>query len=252
MVTDVEGLGDQSKNDAAYRGLMRFKEQYNATVTVKESPMITDYIININLLAEEGYDIVLASGNAMHDSVAEAAERSPNTKFVLLDSVVDSDNVASVTFKENEGSFLVGLLAAMKTNTNKIGFIGGEDISLIHKYEVGFIAGVKAVNPDAQVIVNYTGDPSNINKGKELALAQYSQGVDIIYHACGQSGIGVIRAASEQGAGYYVIGSNEPQAHLAPESVLTSMVKSIDSVVFNICESLIHGNWKSGHEVFGL
>ncbi len=252
MVTDVGGLGDQSFNDAAYRGLQMLEEEFGVKIQVVESAMMTDYVVNLSSLAEEGYDLVWAIGFLMQDALAEVAEMYPDTKFGLIDSEVISDNVASVTFKEHEGSFLVGLLAGMKTKTDKVGFVGGMDFALIHKFEAGFVAGVKAINPDAEVIVSYTGVFDDPNKGKELALTQYSQGVDVIYHASGACGIGVIKAAEEKGSGFYAIGVDSPQAHLAPENVLTSMLKRVDNAVYSVSKNLIRGDWVSGHIELGL
>lgn len=252
MVTDVGGLGDQSFNDAAYRGLQMLEKEFGAEITVIESAMMTDYVVNLSALAEEGYDLVWAIGFLMQDALAEVAERFPDSKFGLIDSVVVSPNVASVTFKEQEGSFLVGVLAALKTKTNKVGFVGGMDFPIIHKFEVGFIQGVKTINPNAEVIVGYTGVFDDPNKGKELALTQFSQGADVIYHASGACGIGVIKAAEEKGSNYYAIGVDSPQAHLAPESVLSSMLKRVDIGVYSVSKSLIRGQWDGGHFVMGL
>ena len=252
MVTDVGGLGDQSFNDAAYRGLQMIEEEYDAKITVVESAMMTDYVVNLSSLAEQDYDLVWAIGFLMQDALAEVAELYPDTKFGLIDSFVDAPNVASVQFKEEEGSFLVGALAGLKTKNNKVGFVGGMDMPLIHKFEVGFKAGVKAVNPDAEIVVGYTGVFDDPNKGKELALTQFSQGADIVYHASGACGIGVIKAAKEKGEDYYAIGVDSPQAGLAPDSVLTSMLKRVDTGVYKVSKSLIKDDFESGLQVLGL
>lgn len=252
MVTDVGGLGDQSFNDAAYAGLKMLEKDFGAEITVIESTMMTDYVVNLSSLAEQGFDMVWAIGFLMQDALTEVAELYPDTNFGIIDSVVPAPNVASVTFKEHEGSYLVGLFAAMQSKTNKIGFIGGMDLTLIHKFEMGFIAGVKAYNPEAEVVIGYTGVFDDPNKGKELALTQFSQGVDVIYHASGACGIGVIKAAEEKGPGYYAIGVDSPQAHLAPENVLTSMLKRVDVGVYSQTKNLIIGNWTPGHVELGL
>ncbi|MCK4257615.1 MAG: BMP family ABC transporter substrate-binding protein [Halanaerobiales bacterium] len=250
MVTDVGGLGDQSFNDAAYRGLKMLEEEFGAKITVVESAMMTDYVVNLSSLAEQGYDLVWAIGFLMQDALTEVSDLYPDTNFGLIDSVVDADNVASVTFKEQEGSFLVGVLAGLKTETNKIGFIGGMDFALINRFEVGFVAGVKAVNPNAEVFISYTGAFDDPNKGKENALTQFAQGADVIFHASGACGIGVIKAAEEKGL--YAIGVDSPQFHLAPESVLTSMLKLVDQGVYSVSKALINGQWESGHKNLGL
>lgn len=250
MVTDVGGLGDQSFNDAAYRGLQMLEKDFGAKITVVESAMMTDYVVNLSTLAEQGYDMVWAIGFLMQDALTEVAKRYPKTKFGIIDAVVDAPNVASVVFKEQEGSFLVGVLAGLKTKSNKVGFIGGMDFALIHKFEVGFIAGVKAANPKAQVIVGYTGVFDDPNKGKELALTQFAQGADVIYHASGACGVGVIKAAAEKGK--FAIGVDSPQSHLAPKNVLTSMLKRVDNGVYMISKNLIRGTFKPGQTILGL
>lgn len=250
MVTDVGGLGDQSFNDAAYRGLEQLKKDLGVQITVIESAMMTDYVVNLSSLAEQGYDLVWGIGFLMLDALEEVAELYPDTKFGLIDAVVDAPNVASVVFNEHEGSFLVGLMAGMKTKTNKVGFIGGMDFALIHKFEAGFIAGVKTANPKADVIIGYTGVFDDPNKGKELALTQFSQGADVIYHASGACGIGVIKAAQEKGL--YAIGVDSPQSHLAPNNVFTSMLKRVDNGVYMVSKDMIRGNWTAGTTVLGL
>ena len=249
MVTDVGGLGDQSFNDAAYAGL-KMMEKEGAKITVVESAMMTDYVTNLSSLAEQGYDMVWAIGFLMHDAMVEVAKQYPKTKFGIIDSEVNLPNVTSVLFKEHEGSFLVGVLAGLKTKTNKVGFIGGMDFPLIHKFEVGFMAGVKAVNPKAQIIVGYTGVFDDPNKGKELALTQFSQGADVIYHASGACGIGVIKAAEEKKL--YAIGVDSPQNHLSPNYVITSMLKRVDNGVYMVSKELAKGTFKAGTRTLGL
>ncbi len=250
MVTDVGGLGDQSFNDAAYRGLLRAESEFNAEIAVIESSAMTDYVENLSSLAEQGYDMVWAIGFLMTDALAEVAEQYPDTTFGLIDAVVDSPNVASITFKEEEGSYLVGAIAALESETDKVGFVGGMEMPLIKKFEAGFLAGVKKINPDADIVVGYTGAFDDPSAGKELALTQYNQGADVIYHASGACGIGVIKAAAEKGL--YAIGVDSPQAHLAPYWVLTSMVKRVDNAVYSEVEALNEGTFEAGHKVYGL
>lgn len=250
MVTDVGGLGDQSFNDAAYRGLQRAEAEFGTEIAVIESSAMTDYVENLSSLAEQGYDMVLAIGFLMVDALTEVAEQYPDTKFGLIDSTVDASNVASITFKEEEGSYLVGAIAGLQTKSDKVGFIGGMEMPLIKKFEAGFLAGVKKVNPDAEIVVGYTGVFTDPGAGKELALTQYNQGADVIYHASGSCGIGVIKAAAEEGL--YAIGVDSPQAHLAPYWVLTSMVKRVDNAVFSEIEALNKGEFKADHKIYGL
>lgn len=250
MVTDVGGLGDQSFNDAAYRGLQKAKDEFGTEITVIESSAMTDYVENLSSLAEQDYDMVWAIGFLMTDALAEVAEKYPDTTFGLIDSVVEAPNVASVTFKEEQGSYLVGAIAGLTTKANKVGFIGGMEMPLIKKFEAGYLAGVKKVNPEVEVVIGYTGQFDNPGAGKELALTQYNQGADVIYHASGACGIGVIKAAAEKQL--YAIGVDSPQYHLAPYWVLTSMVKRVDTAVYSEVKALTEGEFEAGHKIYGL
>lgn len=250
MVTDVGGLGDQSFNDAAWRGLQKAEEEFGIEITVVESSTMNDYVPNLISLAEQGYDMVWAIGFLMTDALNEVAAMYPDTTFGIIDAVVDQPNVASVTFEEHEGSYLVGVIAGLMTEKDKVGFIGGMEMPLIEKFEAGFVAGVKAVNKEADVVIGYTGAFDDPGAGKELALTQFNQGADIIYHASGACGIGVIKAAAEKGL--YAIGVDSPQAHLAPYNVLTSMLKRVDVAVYNEVKALYEGTFEPGHKVYGL
>ncbi|MGM0603871.1 MAG: BMP family lipoprotein [Bacillota bacterium] len=250
MVTDVGGLGDQSFNDAAYRGLKQAEDELGIEITVIESNTMTDYVPNLSSLAEQGYDMVWAVGFLMTDALEEVSQMYPDTKFGLIDSVVEQPNVVSVTFAEHEGSFLAGVAAAMKTETDTVGFIGGMETTLIKKFEAGFRAGVKAVKPDMKVLIGYTGVFDDPGAGKELALTQFNQGADVIYHASGACGIGVIKAAEEKDL--YAIGVDSPQNHLAPDNVLTSMIKRIDVAVYEEVKALYNDNFSTGVRTYNL
>jgi len=250
MVTDVGGLGDQSFNDAAYRGLKQAEEELGIKITVIESNTMTDYVPNLSSLAEQGYDMVWAVGFLMTDALEEVSQMYPDTKFGLIDSVVEQPNVVSVTFAEHEGSFLAGIAAAMKSETGTVGFIGGMETTLIKKFEAGFRAGVKAVEPDMKILIGYTGVFDDPGAGKELALTQFNQGADVIYHASGACGIGVIKAAEEKDL--YAIGVDSPQNHLAPDNVLTSMIKRIDVAVFEEVNALYNDNFSTGVRTYNL
>ena len=180
MVTDVGGLGDQSFNDAAWRGLKRAEEELGVTIGLVVTTMLTDYEPNLANLAESGAAMIWAIGFLMTDAVDHIAALYPDIKFGLIDAVVDHPNVASFTFKDNEASYLAGVFAALWSKTGKIGFIGGMDSPVIERFEAGFRAGVKATNPDAEILIGYAGNFNDPGKGKELALTQYNQGADII------------------------------------------------------------------------
>ncbi|MGM0446288.1 MAG: BMP family lipoprotein [Bacillota bacterium] len=250
MVTDVGGLGDESFNDSAWRGLQRAEEDFDVEINVIESNTMTDYTPNLSSLAEQGYDLVWGVGFLFTDAMGEVATMYPDVNFGIIDAVVEGDNVVSVTFDEHTGSFLAGVVAGMRTETNKVGFIGGMEMSLIKKFEAGFRAGVKAVKPDAEVTIAYTGSFDDPQAGKELAFTQFDQGADVIYHASGACGIGVIKAANERGL--YAIGVDSPQNHLAPSNVLTSMIKRVDNAVYNEIKKLVEGEFESGLQAYGL
>lgn len=254
MVTDVGGLGDKSFNDAAYLGLQNLKKDLGCDIKVVESKKMEDYVPNLKSLADQKYDVVWAIGFLMADAVKEVAKMYPNQKFGIIDSTVDVPNVASVTFKEHEGSFLVGVIAATDSKKKKVGFIGGMEFPIIQKFEAGYKAGVKAVNSKIQIFSAYTGAFDNPSKGKELAQAQFTYGADIIYHASGACGIGVIDAAKEKGKGYWAIGVDQDQAPIGvradgSNAVISSMIKRVDVGVYKTSKEAMDGKFPGGKTV---
>jgi len=241
MVTDIGGLGDQSFNDAAWDGMQMLRKEYGAEVKVLESKKAEDYIPNLKSLAEQGYDMIWAVGFLMADALNNVAAQYPKINFGIIDSVVDKPNVTSVTFREEQGSFLVGLVAGKMTKTNLVGFVGGMQFPLIEKFQAGYEAGVKAANPKAKVLVNYVGSFADPTKGKETALAQFNLGADIVYHAAGATGTGVIEAAKSLGKGRWAIGVDKDQHHLAPDNVLVCMIKRVDVGVFEGTKAVLEG-----------
>ena len=252
IVTDTAGLGDQSFNDSANRGLEQAKSELGIAGQVYETSQPSDYEPSLSQAPAQGADITFAIGFLMTDALTNAAPQNAGTKYAIIDSVVEGENVASINFKEEEGSFLVGALAGLMTESDKIGFVGGLEVPLIKKFETGFRAGVETVNPGAQVLVNYAGDFNDPGKGKEIALSQYADGADVIYHASGGTGIGVFQAAQEKGEGFWVIGVDSDQYELAPDNVLSSMIKRVDTAVFETIKDAKEGNFKSGISVLGL
>ena len=207
LVLDVGGLGDQSFNDSAYAGLQKAKKQFSADTQTLESSAPTDYVNNLTQLADAGYNPVFAIGFLMTDAVNEIAPQYPDTNFAIVDSVAEGDNVASLVFREQEGSYLAGIVAGLMTqektdytNSEKVvGFLGGQKSDLIGKFQAGYEAGVKSVCSDCKVLVQYAGstpeafaDPA---KGKEISLQMSNQGADIIYHAAGRYGTGPLRSS---------------------------------------------------------
>ena len=252
IVTDTAGLGDQSFNDSANRGLQQAGSELGIATQVYETSQPSDYEPSLQRAPSQGNDITFAIGFLMTDALTNVAGQNADAKYAIIDSVVEADNVASILFKEEEGSFLVGALAGLMTESDKIGFIGGLEVPLIKKFEAGFRAGVETVNPDAQVLVTYAGDFGDPGKGKEIALSQYAEGADVIYHASGGTGLGLFQAAQEKGPGFWAIGVDSDQYELAPDNTLTSMMKQVDVAVFETIKAAHEGNFQPGTTVFGL
>jgi len=252
IVLDTAGLGDQSFNDSANRGLEQAKSELGIETQVYETSQPSDYEPSLAKAPSQGSDITFAIGFLQTDALANVAPQNSNAKYAIVDSVVEGDNVTSLLFREEEGSFLVGVVAGLTTKSNKVGFIGGLEVPLIKKFEAGYRAGVMTVNPDAQVLVTYAGDFGDPGKGKEIALSQYADGADVIYHASGGTGLGLFQAAQEKGPGFWAIGVDSDQYELAPENTLTSMMKNVDVAVFETIRDTKDGNFKPGTVVFGL
>jgi len=250
MITDTGGLGDESFNDSAWAGLEKAKADFGVSTNVLESQTADDYAANLSAAAAENPSLIISVGFLMQEATGTAAGQFPDQKFAIIDSTVDAPNVTGLTFKEHEGSFLVGVIAGLTTKTNKVGFVGGMQFALIEKFEYGFKAGVKSVNPDAVVLVNYTGVFDNPALGKEAALAQYQQGADVIFHASGGCGIGVIEAAGEQG--FWAIGVDQDQSALNPDAVLCSMIKRVDNATYLVTKAVVDGTFEGGNLEFGL
>ena len=253
LVTDVGGVNDKSFNASAWDGMQRAGKELGADVKYTESRVNADYVSNLTQYAQNGYDVVFAVGFLMNDAVKDVAPKFPSVKFAIIDGDAPNlPNCAAIKFREEEGSYLAGALAGLTTKTNVIGFVGGIQMPLIEKFEAGYSAGAKAVNPKVEVKTGYAGKFDDPQKGQELALSQMGAGADIIYHAAGKTGIGVIKAVQNKGAGFYAIGVDKDQDGEAPGRVLTSMVKRVDVAVFDVCKTVADGNFKSGTVVLGL
>lgn len=257
---DTGGRGDGTFNDSAGRGADRAESELGAVVQELEATVEDDRKPNLEALAGAGNSPVIAIGFAFGDALAEVAAAYPDQVFGIVDSVVDAPNVRSLVFAEQEGSFLVGAAAALKSESGKIGFIGGQEIDLIKRFEAGYIAGAKAVNPDIVVESQYLG-PAGDNsawgspdKAKEIALSWYADGVDVIYTAAGGSGNGTIEAAVE--AGKWAIGVDSDQWATATDEakahILTSMLKRVDTAVFETAKAVQAGDTAGGIFTFDL
>jgi basic membrane protein A len=262
LAYDLGGRGDKSFNDSAAEGLDRAKGDYNIDATELEPASADDRGPNLQKLAEDGRNPVIGVGFAFGDLVTEIAAAFPDTTFVTIDAPVEADNVIANVFAEEQGSFLVGAAAGLKTTSNKVGFIGGVDMELIQKFQAGFEAGVKATNPDATVEVKYLspeGDFSGFSSpqaAQESAAAMYQGGVDVIFHAAGGSGSGLFDAAVAAGDGKWAIGVDSDQYLTAtPDQqahILTSMVKRVDVAVYNSIKAFNDGDTKGRVNVLDL
>ncbi|MEA4846032.1 MAG: BMP family ABC transporter substrate-binding protein [Clostridiaceae bacterium] len=247
MITDVGGLGDKSFNDSAWEGIQKAGKELGVEPVILQSTKQEDYEANIGNMAQS-VDLSIAVGYLMEQAMKAGAEQYPDMKFGIIDTVVDAPNVMSVTFKEHDGSFLVGVIAGLTTKSNVVGFVGGMEGPLIEKFEVGFRAGVASVNPDAKVLVNYTGAFDNPDKGKEVAISLFKQKADVIYHASGGCGIGVILAADEND--FWAIGVDQDQSAVSTNNkVLCSMIKRVDVGTYTIIKSYADNDFGGGKAI---
>ena len=235
LIFDLGGKFDKSFNEAAFAGAQRWAEETGESFREIELQSEAQREQALRRFAEAGSNPIVMTGFAFGDALGQVAGDYPDTDFVIIDMVVDAPNVRSVVFNEHEGSYLVGMMAAMASESNTVGFIGCMDIPLIRKFACGYAQGVLAVNPDATVISNMTGStPAAWNdpvKGSELTKAQISQGADVVYAAAGGTGVGVLQTAADEDI--LSIGVDSNQNHLHPGKVLTSMIKRVDNAVFD-------------------
>lgn len=252
MVTDVGGINDQSFNQGAWEGLQRAKEELGIEVGYLESKTEADYVSNIETLVDQGNDLIVACGFLMADTIKDAAEAYPDQKFAIIDDSTNSDlpNVSCLMFKQNEASYLVGVVAAMMSETNKVGFVLGMSTPVMNQFGYGYVAGVLDTNPEAtveQYNANAFGDAA---AGKAAAIQMFTNGADVVFHAAGGTGNGVIEAAKEQGK--YAIGVDIDQAYLAPDNVITSAMKRCDNAIYDLVEKMTKGEEVSGVQTYGL
>ena len=254
IVFDIGGKDDRSFNAAAFQGVLRAKKELPIVLRDAEPGDATSLEPAMRAFAQYGYNLIIGVGFAQAPILEQVAKDYPNTHFAIVDGVCNSPNVASLLFKEHEGSFLVGMIAASQSKTNTIGFVGGMDIPLIRKFLKGYEEGAKYVSPNIRVIPNFIGITdaawNNPSLGKELAMSQIQQGADIVFQAAGNSGLGVFDAA--EAAKKLAIGVDSNQNFVKPGFILTSMVKRIDNAVFAVVQDEIAGKFKGGIHVYGL
>jgi basic membrane protein A len=273
IVFDIGGKDDRSFNAAAFAGVTCAetgawpnrqgcgKPGLGIVLRDIEPGTPTSIEPALRAFAERGYDLIIGVGFAQAPIIETVAKDYPNLHFAIVDGVSELPNVASLIFKEHEGAYLVGLLAARTSRTGTIGFLGGMDIGLIHRFEKGYEEGARSVRPDIRIIQNYVGVTdsawNNPGKGKELALAQIGKGADVIFTAAGNSGLGAFDAVEQAGtangrATHFVIGVDSNQNMVKPGFVLTSMVKRVDNAVYSIVQDVVNGRFRAGHHVYGL
>ena len=254
IIYDLGGKFDKSFNEGVYNGALKFKKDTGIEFRDLEIQNDAQREQDLRKFAKDGFSPILTVGFAWASALDKVAAEFPDTKFGIIDMVVDKPNVQSMLFKAQEGSFLVGVIAAKTSKTGKVGFVGGMDIPLISQFECGYAQGVKYVNAKDEVFANMTGTtPAAWNdpvKGGELAKSQIGRGADVVYAAAGATGQGVLKAAAD--AGKLGIGVDSNQNGLFPGKVLTSMLKRVDVATYNFFNTAKEGSWKAGFNVFGI
>ena len=249
IIFDMGGKFDKSFNQSAYEGAERWKKETGKSYLEFEISNDTQRMQAIRRMAERGANPIISIGFAQASALDQVAKDFPKTHFAIIDATVNKPNVQSVMFKEQEGSYLVGAIAATASKTGKVGFIGGMDIPLIRAFQCGYEQGVKATNPKAEISANMTGTTSTAwndpTRGAELAKSQFAKGVDVVFAAAGGTGVGVYQASKD--AGKFAIGVDSNQNHVQPGTMLTSMVKHVDVAVYNVLKG-----WTGGTQVLGL
>ncbi|WP_096201366.1 BMP family lipoprotein [Bacillus sp. FJAT-45350] len=246
------GLGDQSFNDAAFMGVMKARDELDIIFEYRQLSETGTYLQGFNELMDEGCDLIIGLEFNMIEDLTYIASEYPEQQFLILGGVIDLPNVTSLTFRDEQGSFIVGAIAGLQTDKNNIGFIGGMDIPVIKNIKNGYIAGVKAVSPETNIIVEYTHDFRNAEIAKDIARQMIEKhDIEIIYVAAGFSGLGAIEEIAHQQK--YAIGVDSDQFFLAESAVITSMIKKIDVAIYTAIEELIeHGHLPEEHMVFGI
>jgi len=258
LVTDTGGLNDKSFNHLAHKGLLKAEKDFPIEIGVVESGGISDFVPNLRNFAQQDYDMIIGVGFVMEDAIRKVANEYPGIKFLSIEAGIDDvDNVAAVMFNCEESAYLAGAMAGLmelrkdipKLNEeNVVGAIGGMKIPPVEAYTAGFKAGVKKVNPEAKVIINYVGNFTDQSAAKQFAFTQVSQGADIIFSAT--TGTGIYQAMQEKNG--WAIGADTDQNYLAPDTILTSALKKVDVATYNIIEDVVNNRFKSGITYFDL
>ncbi len=254
MVTDVGGVNDQSFNQSAWEGLQKAKKDLGIKASYQESKQDADYAANLDTLLEANNDLIWGIGFKMADAILKAAKQNPKQKYAIIDfSFGDKTpaNDVGVMFKAEEGAFLAGYIAAKSSKTNSIGFIGGMSVPIIHAFQYGFKAGAKFANSKINVLEQYSESFTDAAKGKAIANSMMGKNADVVFHAAGAVGDGVIEAVKEKSK--MAVGVDRDQNYLAPKNVITSSMKRVDNAIFNVVADLKKGNFKGGSTInYGL
>jgi basic membrane protein A len=252
VVFGLGGLGDKSFNDNCMTGLQRAKAEMGIDFQYVEPKEIAEIEGHHRYFARSGeYALIVGVGFDSEEAIETVGAEFPNQKFAVIDGETKvSDNVVSMSFKDNEKTYLIGVIAGLTTKTNKIGMVGGMDIPLINSFAAGYRAGARSVNPNIQVDIRYVGAWNDANTGKELAMSLYNSGADIVYAAAGGSGLGVFSAAKD--AGKLAIGADVNQIPLDPDHIFLSSIRRVDNAVYNEIEKVVKGEFKGGRFIPGL
>jgi basic membrane protein A len=259
LVTDTGGLNDRGFNHLSYVGLMQAQKDFGIQTAVVESKQMTDYETNLSRFAQENYNLVIAVGGLMADAVTKVSQEYPNTKFLIIDADVQAPNVTCAEFRVEQSSYLVGMLAGLMEQNhsiplmkgkNTIGIVVGMKIPAIMGFVAGYAQGARTADPGVKILIDYTGSFDDPALGQQAALNMYNQGADIVYQVAGDTGTGVIDAAKQQNL--YVIGVDADQNYLAPNNVITSATKRVDTATYETIKALVNNSFKSGDTFYDL
>lgn len=247
LVLDEGGVNDQSFNQSAWEGALKSKDKHQIEVSYLESTKEAEYISNIDTAVDNDSDLIIGVGYKMKEAISEAADNYPDQKFAIIDEVVEKDNVISITFNEEQSGYLVGLIAGQMTKTNKLGFVGGQEVPTVTRFYDGFVRGLEEVNPKAEVMKQFANSFTDAAKGKAIAQQMISKDADIIFTAGGGVNTGVVETCKE--SKIYAIGVDSPSNHIAPETILTAALKNVGSGIEMTIDDVVNGSFEGGKHI---
>lgn len=250
LVSDIGGFGDNSYNDQIRKSLLEIKSELNLEVEVKESKLMTEYAANINQFAERNFDLIWGIGFTMEQAIKESAQMYPELNFVIFDGTVEEENVMSINFIKEEAAFLAGVIAALETENDVVAFIGGKENSEMQHYQAGFMTGVKAVNTEVDVLNRYIGSFNDFSTAQAVAEEVYNNRADIIFYSAGASSRGIIYEAIDKNI--KLISLDPTDTELAPENILTTILKNTDYLVRNTVENFYNDNYVNEIKEYGI